>query len=198
MKNTVLKIFAIVMALGILSVFIVNPVQAASDARRGGPGGQNQTGGMVNQRGNVGGNGGGTGLAFVETAPLTTVEVEGLQAAIVEEYMAYNTYAAIIDEYGQVAPFSRIVNAEQKHASALIRLADYYSVEVPENEGKTFDFTYTTLAEACQVGVEIETLDAADLQKLISETENPNLIKVYTNLMKASLEKHLVAFEACN
>ncbi len=182
------------MALGFLSSMIVNPVQASTDARRGGPGGQNQPGGMTNKRGTRGG----SGLAFVETEPLTDAEVEGLQAAIVEEYMAYNTYAEIIEEYGQVTPFSRIVNAEQKHASALIRLADYYSVEVPENEGITFDLAYTNLTEACQVGVEIETIDGADLQKLISETENPNLIKVYTNLMNASLEKHLVAFEACN
>lgn len=194
MKNTVLKLFGILLALGVLSIMVVNPVQAATDARRGGPGGQNQSGSSTTQRGI----GGGTGLSFVETAPLTEAEVEGLQAGIVEEYMAYNTYAAIIEEYGQVRPFSRIINAEEKHASALIRLADYYSVEVPENAGQTFDFSYTTLTEACQVGVEIETLDAADLQKLISETENPNLIKVYTNLMNASLNKHLVAFEACN
>lgn len=182
------------MALGFISSMIVNPVQASTDVRRGGPGVQNQAGGMTNKRGN----GSGTGLAFVETEPLTDAEVAGLQAAIVEEYMAYNTYAEIIDEYGQVVPFSRIVNAEQKHTNALLRLADYYSVAVPENNGQTFDFSYTTLAEACQVGVEIEKADGADLQQLISETDNPNLIKVYTNLMNASLNKHLVAFEACN
>ena len=194
MKNTALKLFGIVLSLGILSIMIVNPVQAASNEGRGGPGGQNQNSTMVNKRGN----GSGTGLAFVETVPLTEAEVEGLQAAIVEEYMAYNTYAEIIDAYGEVTPFTRIVKAEEKHSEALIRLANYYSVEVPENEGRTFDFSYTTLADACQVGVEIETLDGADLQKLISETENPNLIRVYTNLMNASLNKHLVAFEACN
>lgn len=193
MKNIFLKLFGIVLSLGILSIMIVNPVQAAANEGRGGPGGKNQNSGAVNQRGN-----GGTGLAFVETEPLSTAEVESLQAAIMEEYMAYNTYSEIIVQYGQVTPFSRIVKAEYQHASALIRLADYYNVEVPENAGQTFDFSYTTLAEACQVGVEIETLDAADLQKLISETENPNLIRVYTNLMNASLNKHLVAFEACN
>ena len=194
MKNTVLKLFGIVMALGFLSIMIVKPVQASADARRGGPGGQNQNSGLANGRDNSNG----TGLSFVETVPLTEAEVESLQAAIMEEYMAYNTYAEIIDAYGEVIPFNRIVNAEQKHTEALIRLANYYSVEVPENTGQTFDLSFTTLAEACQVGVEIETLDGADLQKLISETENPNLIRVYTNLMNASLNKHLVAFEACN
>lgn len=192
MKNSLLKLFGIVLSLGFLSIMIVNPVQAATDARRGGPGGQNQSSGLVNRQGN------GTGLLFVETAPLTKAEVEGLQAAIVEEYMAYNTYNEIINEYGQVVPFSRIVNAEQKHAEALLRLADNYSVAIPENVGQTFDISYTNLVEACQVGVQVETMDAADLQKMISETENPNLIRVYTNLMNASLNKHLVAFEACN
>ena len=194
MKNTVLKLFGIVMALGILSILIVNPVQAATDARRGGPGGQNQNSGLANRQGN----GSGTGLLFVETAPLTEAEVVSLQAAIVEEYMAYNTYSEIIAEYGQVVPFSRIALAEQQHTEALLRLANYYNVAVPEDNGQTFNFAYTTLAEACQVGVEIETADAEDLQKMISETENPNLIMVYTNLMNASLNKHLVAFEAYN
>jgi len=182
------------MALGILSILIVNPVQAATDARRGGPGGQNQNSGLANRQGN----GSGTGLLFVETAPLTEAEVVSLQAAIVEEYMAYNTYSEIIAEYGQVVPFSRIALAEQQHTEALLRLANYYNVAVPEDNGQTFNFAYTTLAEACQVGVEIETADAEDLQKMISETENPNLIMVYTNLMNASLNKHLVAFEAYN
>ena len=182
------------MALGILSILIVNPVQAATDARRGGPGGQNQNSGLANRQGN----GSGTGLLFVETAPLTEAEVVSLQAAIVEEYMAYNTYSEIIAEYGQVVPFSRIALAEQQHTEALLRLANYYNVAVPEDNGQTFNFAYTTLAEACQVGVEIETADAEDLQKMISETENPNLIRVYTNLMNASLNKHLVAFEAYN
>ena len=194
MKNSLLKLLGIVLSLGFLSIMIVNPVQAATDARRGGPGGQNQSSGLVNRQGN----GTGTGLSFVETAPLTKAEVEGLQAAIVEEYMAYNTYNEIINEYGQVVPFSRIVTAELKHMQALIGLADNYSVEVPENTGQTFDRSYATLAQACQVGVEIETADGADLQKLISETENPNLIRVYTNLMNTSLNNHLVAFEACN
>lgn len=192
MKNSLLKLFGIVLSLGFLSIMIVNPVQAATDARRGGPGGQNQSSGLANRQGN------GTGVLFVETAPLTKAEVEGLQAAIVEEYIAYNTYSEIIEAYGQVVPFSRIVTAELKHTQASIGLADNYSLEVPENSGQTFDRSYATLAEACQVGVEIETADGADLQKLISESENPNLIRVYTNLMNASLNNHLVAFEACN
>ena len=60
MKNTVLKLFGIVLSLGILSIMVVNPVQAATDARRGGPGGQNQASGLSNKQGN----GSGSGLRY--------------------------------------------------------------------------------------------------------------------------------------
>ena len=39
LKNSLLKLFGIVLSLGFLSIMIVNPVQAATDARGGGPGG---------------------------------------------------------------------------------------------------------------------------------------------------------------
>jgi hypothetical protein len=194
MKNKLLKLFGVLLSLGILSIMIVNPVQAATNEGRGGPGGQNQNSGLANKRGNASG----LGLSFVETAPLTDAETNALQATIQEEYQALNTYREVITQYGEVIPFSRIVQAEQKHAEALIRLANYYNVAVPENDGKTFGIPYSNLIEACQAGVEIEIADGEDLQKLISETENPNLIRVYTNLMNASLNKHLVAFNTCN
>ena len=39
LKNLLLKLFGIVLSLEFLSIMIVNPIQAATDARRGGPGG---------------------------------------------------------------------------------------------------------------------------------------------------------------
>ena len=39
MKNSLLKLFGIVLSLEFLSIMIVNPVQATTDARWGGPGG---------------------------------------------------------------------------------------------------------------------------------------------------------------
>ena len=57
-----------------------------------------------------------------------------------------------------------------------------------------------TLTAACQTGVDAEIANA-DLYKNILlpiVTNYPDITAVFTNLMNASEEKHLPAFEKCN
>jgi len=173
-------ILALVVTFVSASLF-TQPTQAAADTAGRGPGNTRQ------------------GASSNVNAPdsLSEEEAADLQRAILEEYMAMNTYQAVLDSFGSQLPFSRIVRAEQKHASALIRVAERFGVSVPENTGEVFEFTYNTLAEACQMGVELEIADAALYDELMARTSNSILIRVYTRLQTASLENHLPAFEAC-
>ena len=50
-----------------------------------------------------------------------------------------------------------------------------------------------SLVDAIEVGTAIEEIDILDLQEFIAETENPNIIMVYNNLLKGSYN-HLRAF----
>jgi hypothetical protein len=50
-----------------------------------------------------------------------------------------------------------------------------------------------SLVEALKVGATIEDLDIVDLRDRLEETENANIIQVYSNLMAGS-ENHLRAF----
>ena len=182
----------LVVALVAGLVFLVVPaetVQAATDEFRRGPGGP----------GGPAGNGFGTGYSGSGTAltALTDAEAQALQDAILEEYGALNLYQAVIEQFGSVAPFVQIANSEQQHVNALVRQADKYGVEVPENPGLESAPVFESLEEACQAGVDAEIADAALYDELMTVTDLTDILSVYTRLQSASLESHLPAFEDC-
>ena len=53
---------------------------------------------------------------------LTDEEIGGLLAALDDEYMAHATYMQVIADFGEVLPFTNIVEAEGRHIDALARL----------------------------------------------------------------------------
>ena len=50
-----------------------------------------------------------------------------------DEYLAEATYAASIDKFGNIRPFSNIINAERTHQNALKNLLTTYGVNIPDN-----------------------------------------------------------------
>jgi hypothetical protein len=160
--------------------------------------GGNQGGG--NGRGNRGSNGqggqGGGGQAYA-LEPLNQAEADGLVRAIEEELNAQSFYQSVVDAFGAAAPFDRIVKSEAQHAAALQRLADKYGIAVPEYTGPASQTTFETLEAACQAGVQAEIADAALYDELMAFTSHTDLLRVYENLQKASLNSHLPAFETC-
>jgi hypothetical protein len=112
------------------------------------------------------------------------------------EYAAYAMYSAVIDEFGSVEPYVSIREAEGRHIDALIRQLSRYGVAVPENPylGKVLaPEDLQTAAEAWAIG-EIANVELYD--KLLAQTSDSNLIKVFTNLRASSNDKHLPMFTA--
>lgn len=121
-----------------------------------------------------------------------------LEDAIMDEYTAHATYEAVIDKFGSSRPFSMIIRSEEQHIASLKAIYDKYGLEAP-----TYTGTVTapaTLQAACQTGVDAEIANAALYRDelLPAVTEYPEITVVFTNLMQASQEKHLPAFERCN
>jgi hypothetical protein len=131
-------------------------------------------------------------------APLDASEVAALTAAINEEYGALNTYQAVLDQFGSVAPFSQIARSEQQHVNALARLFTKYSLPVPANPGLDPTSAFASLTAACQTGVDAEKADAALYDTLKPAVNNADILQVFANLQAASLNNHLPAFDACN
>jgi hypothetical protein len=157
--------------------FATAPVSAQGNERRGGRGG---SGGAI------------------PATPLSAEEALALREAILEEYGALNTYQAVIDQFGSIFPFSRVVNAEQQHVNVLVRLAERYGVDVPANPGLTEPLAADTVAEACAIGITAEIADADLYTQLMKDVAHQDIWQVFTNLQSASLNQHLPAFEQCD
>lgn len=203
-RKSIWKVITII-AVVIVAVAAFVPtgiVSAASPAGRGGPGGNGQTDTVPSNFGNAGatrfGQANGTPGAGLALTPLTEAEAVALQEAILEEYGAYNLYRAVLTQFGDVYPFNRIVLSEQQHTAALVRQAEKYGVAVPENPGLVNPPVFSSLAEACQAGMDAEIADAALYDELKLVTTHEDLIRVYNRLQSASLNSHLPEFEACN
>ncbi len=133
------------------------------------------------------------------TPPLSAAEITALEQAIDEEYLALNTYQAVLTQLGNIQPFTRITPAEQQHVNALGALFSKYDLTTPGNPGLDPTPVFANRQAACQAGVQIETADAALYDVLLPiVTAHADLVQVFTNLQAASLNDHLPAFEACD
>lgn len=132
-----------------------------------------------------------------EDPHLTATEVAHLVAALDDEYQARATYAQVIEDFGSVRPFSNIVDAEGRHASALINLFQRYDIPVPPDTWPGRAPRYESLQAACEAGVAGEIANAALYDELLAGTERSDILEVYRNLQQASQERHLPAFRRC-
>ena len=153
----------------------------------------------LDRRGGPGNNWAPGSCVYAQAAqPIDQAEITALNRAIAEEYGALNTYKAAIAQLGNIYPFSQIVRAEQQHVNALSRLFTKYGLSIPADPGLIGTPTFPSLTNACQVGVAAEIADANLYDELLKVTDNADLIQVFKNLQRASLNAHLPAFETCN
>lgn len=137
---------------------------------------------------------------------LTVAEANSLQFMREEEKLARDVYLALYDVYGD-APFANIAGSEQRHMDSVLTVMDLYGIPDPTlaDQGK---FTNPDLQEmydsliaqsmesraaAFQVGILVEETDIADLDEALEATDNPDLVRVFTNLRRGSVN-HLAAF----
>ncbi len=128
---------------------------------------------------------------------------DALTAALMDEYHAEAVYAAVIDKFGAVRPFSNIIRAEQMHASWVIDLMKAYGMTVPANtqlgSAEVAAAVPASIGEACSVGVAAEIANAGlyDDQLLPVVAGYDDITEVLTRLRDASQNMHLAAFEKC-
>lgn len=129
--------------------------------------------------------------------PLSERERADLVDALEDEYLARATYAQVLEDFGEVRPFSHIVHAEGRHAEALKEMFERYGVPVPDDTSRARAPRYESLGEACAAAASAEVENAALYDRLLSGTERRDLLDVYTHLREASQERHLPAFQRC-
>jgi hypothetical protein len=140
------------------------------------------------------------------TGTLTETEKEGLIEMREEEKLARDVYLKFYEIY-RIPTFNNISKSENAHTSAVLHLINGYGIEDPALEAvgeftnTAFGELYKSLTEqgsenlvaALKVGAFIEEYDIADLWRLLDETQNENIKRVYANLLRGSTF-HMLTF----
>jgi rubrerythrin len=120
-----------------------------------------------------------------------------LGVALDDEYKAEATYAAVIARFGEVRPFINIVEAERRHASALLRQCERLGFAPQPNRWAGMVSAPATLREACAEAIAAEVDNIALYDRLLPGVTDPEVRAVLERLQEASRDRHLPAFRRC-
>lgn len=153
------------------------------------------------------GRGMGQGTVTAPMGTLTAAQQTALAAMAEEEKLAHDLYVALGTRYPSVAQFSRIAASESRHLAAVRTLLTRYGITDPtagQPAGKFASSDFQTLYDsllagatsstlALAAGVTVENADIADLKSAMATVTAPDVLQVYTNLLRGS-GMHLAAF----
>lgn len=133
--------------------------------------------------------------AFEGDLPQEIVDL--MQAGWLDEQHAYAVYASIMEQFGEIAPFVNIQQAEAQHAAAWEFMFERYSIPVPELP--VFDIPrFATVQEACAEAAEAEIANFDLYDAMLAAFEPyPDLYQVTLNLRNVSEFNHLPALQNC-
>jgi rubrerythrin len=123
--------------------------------------------------------------------------IAALTEALEDEYKARATYSKVIEVFGSIRPFINIVEAEDRHASALLRQFERLGLQPPKDEWAGRIEAPTSIATACESAIAAEIENAAMYDRLLEVVDDPSVRDVLMNLQDASQNRHLPAFQRC-
>ncbi len=128
---------------------------------------------------------------------LDETERQSLHDALDDEYKAHAVYDQVVRDFGPVRPFINIVEAEVRHASALLALFDKYEIAAPANRWLGKAPRFSSVQDACGASIQGEIENVALYDRLLKNTHRPDILSVFQALRSASQDLHLPAFQRC-
>ena len=119
--------------------------------------------------------------------------ISALCEALEDEYRARATYREVIRAFGPARPFVNIVEAEERHVTALLTLFARLGIAPPADTWPARVKAPPSLRDACREGVKAEIENDAMYDRLLRQTEDPEARQVMQQLQRASRERHLPA-----
>jgi hypothetical protein len=124
--------------------------------------------------------------------------VDAMAAGLQDERNAYAIYEAVLEQFGNVRPFTNIQRAEAQHIAAWEFLFDRYELALPAAEPLAATPEFATVAEACQAAADAEIANFGLYDEMLTTFKDyPDMVQVVTALRDASEFRHLPAFERC-
>lgn len=133
---------------------------------------------------------------------LDAAAADALKTALADEYHAEAFYDAVIRKFGDVRPFTNIIEAERTHARELLVVMAAYGITAEPNgmlgAREIADAVPATIEEACEAGMAAEIANRDLYGPLIAAAgSHADIVAVFTRLQQASDNNHLPAFERC-
>lgn len=120
-----------------------------------------------------------------------------MTSALQSEHGLAGTWTGVLDQLGEVTPFTNLLPAEQQHVTALSGLFAARELEVP---GSTWDPatlpTFASRADACAAGVVAEAANVALYDELLALELPDDVRQVFTNLRAASDESTTISTDS--
>lgn len=121
-----------------------------------------------------------------------------MAAGLQDERNAYAIYEAVLEQFGNVRPFTNIQRAEAQHIAAWEFLFDRYELALPAAKPLAAPPEFATVAEACQAAADAEIANFGLYDEMLTTFKGyPDMVQVVTALRDASELRHLPAFERC-
>ena len=118
-----------------------------------------------------------------------------LDAALDDERKAIALYAAVIEKHGERRPFVNIIDAERRHAAALLKQYERLGLEPPPDRWAHHEFEVPDVFRVvCDEAVVAELENVEMYDELMERIEDEGVRRVFERLRWASLERHLPAF----
>ncbi len=124
----------------------------------------------------------------------STLELADMLAyALQDEYAARAEYDYVLKTFGNVRPFSNIINAEATHIAELAPLFTAYKVSMPADTGSEHVAKAGSFTEALAIGVKAEKDNIAMYEAFLKQPVPADVKAVFEELLKGS-QNHLAAF----
>lgn len=142
-----------------------------------------------------------------DASTLTAEEIADMKFMREEEKLAHDVYVAMYARWG-ARVFSNIAASETEHTEAVLARLEAYGIADPaagrapgEFENAELQALYdrlvaagsVSLVAALSVGALIEEKDIRDIRETMAQTDQPDVLRVYQNLLCGSYS-HLLAF----
>jgi hypothetical protein len=134
--------------------------------------------------------------AAVNVSRLDVQTRNAILSALDDERKAKAFYGAVLAKYGEIRPFSNIVNAEARHESALLALLAKYALEAPPDAWAARKVDVPATLQAALLGaIKIEQENVALYDGFLTFVKEADVQAVMSQLRWASQERHLPAFQ---
>ncbi len=121
---------------------------------------------------------------------------QALRICAYDEFRAYNTYANVINKFGNIMPFSNIIQAEIRHYNETLALIQKYGIEAP-NVSESEITLPNSVQECCELGIAAEIKNIEMYDHLLSYIQESDVRDLFYRLQAASHNNHLPAFRSC-